>query len=147
MRGSRCYRAVMAQYDYDPDLSVDAPVHVRALERLAPETLAVFPEGVMINWLTRVPNPTPYVNFMPPELILFGEDAWLAAFRANPPDVVLIVHKDTSEYGAQFFGRDYARELAAWIGQTYQPQKLLGDEPLLPDSRWGIRVLVRRRAP
>ena len=37
------------------------------------QTLLVMPEGVMINYLARRRNPTPYINFMPPELVMFGE--------------------------------------------------------------------------
>jgi len=34
----------------------------------AHDTLAVFPEGVMLNYLARRVNPTPYITLMPPEL-------------------------------------------------------------------------------
>ena len=86
-----------------------------------------------------------HMNFMPPELLLFGEDAWLDAFRASPPDVILVVHKDTSEYGPRFFGRDYAQDLAAWIGANYASVKLLGVEPLVEGTRYGVRVRVPKR--
>jgi hypothetical protein len=114
-------------------------------QRAAPgETLAVFPEGVMLNWLARRANPTPYVNFMPPELLLFGERRIAAAFRARPPDWVLLVHKDTSEYGYPFFGPDYGRELATWIQESYEPVNLHGQPPLQPNTIFGIQLLKRR---
>lgn len=111
----------------------------------APRTLAVFPEGVTLNYLARLENPTPFINFMPPEIVLFGEERMLAAFRANPPDVVVITHKDTSEYGYRFFGVDYARELGAWLRAEYQAVQVFGDPPLQPNSRFGAAVLVRKR--
>jgi hypothetical protein len=107
-------------------------------------TLAVFPEGAMLNYLARLENPTPYINFMPPEIVLFGEGRILAAFKEAPPDVVLITHKSTAEYGATFFGVDYARELGAWLQQEYQAVQVFGDLPLQPQSRFGVAVLVRR---
>jgi hypothetical protein len=107
-------------------------------------TLAVFPEGAMLNYLARLENPTPYINFMPPEIVLFGEARILAAFKEAPPDVVLITHKSTAEYGAAFFGVDYARELGAWLRQEYQAVQVFGDPPLQPQSRFGVAVLVRR---
>jgi len=114
-------------------------------QRAAPgETLAVFPEGVMLNWLSRRINPTPYVNFMPPELLLFGEQRIAAAFRAHPPDWVLLVHKDTSEYGYPFFGPDYGRELATWIQESYEPVSLQGQPPLQPGTIFGIQLMKRR---
>jgi hypothetical protein len=84
---------------------------------------------------------------MPPELLLFGEQAWLDAFRAAPPDVVLFVHKDTSEYGYPLFGTDYAVELADWVRATYRPVGLLGQEPLQPGTTYGVRMFARGKAP
>jgi hypothetical protein len=109
-------------------------------------SLAVFPEGVMLNYLARLDNPTPYFNFMPPEIVLFGEARTLAAFRAHPPDLVLLAHKDTTEYGARWFGRNYATELGSWLQAEYQEIQRFGDPPLQPGSRAGIAVLVRRSA-
>jgi hypothetical protein len=88
-------------------------------------TLAVLPEGVMINYLARVPNPTPYLNFMPPEALLFGDAAWKGAFEANPPDLIVIVPKDVSEYGMGQFGSGYGRELAAWVSAGYERSAVL----------------------
>jgi hypothetical protein len=117
-------------------------------ERLGPEdTLIVLPEGVMINYLARRVNPTPHVNFMPPELIIFGEAAILASFRENPPDYVLLVHKETSEYGFRFFGRGYGRRLFAWVKVHYRPVRLFGEPPLRMGTRFGIQILQRQDAP
>jgi len=109
--------------------------------RVSPDaTLAVLPEGVMINYLARRINPTPYVNFMPPELTVFGEERMLAAFQARPPDYVVLVHKDTSEYGPRFFGRDYGQRLYQWIRENYHPISLIGAQPLQTDQ-FGILLL------
>jgi hypothetical protein len=115
--------------------------------------LAVFPEGVSINYLARLENPTPYVNFMPPELVLFGEPAIVDAFREHPPMVVMLTHKSTAEYGFPWFGRDYGQQLFAWLRENYRPVELFGDPPLgllLPGETppaqpvgFGIRVFVR----
>jgi len=106
-------------------------------------TLAVLPEGVTLNYLARVRNPTPYYNFMPPEMVLFEEGRIVEAFRASPPDVVLLVHKDTSEYGVRFFGRHYARRLGGWLRESYREVARFGDAPLRAGSRFGIDALER----
>ena len=54
---------------------------VHYLEESGVETALVVPEGVMINYLARTPNPTPFLNFMPPEAIIFGDSAWADAVR------------------------------------------------------------------
>jgi hypothetical protein len=58
---------------------------------------------------------------------------------------VLLVHKSTAEYGLPWFGKDYGQGIAAWLRERYRPGPLLGDEPLMPGSRFGIRVLERAR--
>jgi hypothetical protein len=84
-------------------------------------SLMVLPEGVMLNYLSRRINPTPYINFMPPELSIFGERNILTAMQENPPDFVLLVPKDTSEYGVAPFGVDpnYGMEITEWVKQEY----------------------------
>ena len=89
----------------------------RLLDRVARElpadgTLLVLPEGVTVNYLARRRSPTPYVNFMPPELLMYGEDAIVAALEADPPDLVALVHKSTAEYGLPLFGTHYGRRVA-----------------------------------
>jgi len=114
------------------------------------DTLAVLPEGVMLNYLARRENPTGHINFMPPEMIIFGEAAILADFRENPPSLIALTHKDTREYGVGFFGEGYGRQLYAWVRRNYEPVELFGDPPLQARSRFGIQLLTLRdseRAP
>ena len=106
----------------------------------ANETFVAMPQGVMLNYLSRRINPTPYFNFLPLELTLFGEDRALEALQAKPPDFVFLIHKDTSECGPRFFGRDYANQLMAWVQSHYDRVDLIGSEPFV-DNRVGIAVM------
>lgn len=106
-------------------------------------TVLVVPEGIMINYLARSENPTPFINFMPPEMILFGEPNMLAALDRRPPDLVVVTHKPTREYGLPWFGRSYATDLGAWLRGRYHLVQLYGDPPLQPASRFGIAILAR----
>ena len=109
------------------------------------ETLAVLPEGVMINYLTKRPNPTPVVNLMPPEMLMFGEDRILREFQASPPTYLVLVHKNTMEYGFRFFGRDYGQSIAQWFDQNYHPEYLIGAKPFL-STRFGILIEKMRNS-
>jgi hypothetical protein len=109
-------------------------------------TLAVLPEGAMINYLARRSNSTPYVNLMPPEVIIFGEGRVLREFKSRPPDFVLLCHKDTTEYGLPLFGHDYGQSLAAWVHENYDELVLIGDRPLEDPQRFGMLLLRRRNA-
>lgn len=108
-------------------------------------TLAVLPEGVMLNYLTRRVNPTPYINFMPPEFLIFGEAAMLDALERTTPDWIALVHKDTREYGVRFFGRDFGRSIFAWIQRAYEPVEKLGGRPFAPETPFGVQLLRRKR--
>ncbi len=112
----------------------------------APEgaTVAVLPEGAMINYLLRRRNPTPYAHLMPPEMAAFGEESVVAAYAASPPDYVVLVHKDTREYGTGLLGRGYGERLFRWVTEHYEPSLLVGRVPLRVPEEFGILVLTRR---
>ena len=107
------------------------------------QTLAVLPEGAMMNFLAKRRNPTPFTNLMPVEFKLFGEAAIVRAYSENPPDFIVLAHKDTSEYGYQFFATDYAKPFAAWLAQHYRVVRIYGAEPL-KSSRFGLALLELR---
>lgn len=109
------------------------------------QTLAVLPEGAMFNYLLRLRNPTGYtqiVAMLPAGAGAFGQDAIERSFAEHPPDFILLVHKDTSEFGFRFFGRDYAQDLFRWIQREYEPVATWWAVPL-QDDRFGVRLLRR----
>jgi len=110
------------------------------------ETLAVMPAGVMINYLVRRPNPTLYLYFMPSDVILHGETAMLDAPETSPPDFVVLVHKDTSEFGYRFLGRQYGMFMGLWIREDYEEVVLIGAPPLVGDE-FGMSLLRRIGPP
>jgi hypothetical protein len=110
-------------------------------------TLLVMPEGVVVNYLTRRRNPTRHLNFVPPEVEVFGEGRILADLRAAPADYVVLVHRDTREYRLPLFGIDYGRRLRDWVSDAYEIQARVGAAPLRPDrlddGRTGFEVWKR----
>jgi hypothetical protein len=120
-------------------------VLVRLAALPADATVLVLPEGVMLNYLARQRSPTRFITFLPPELVLFGEQRIVDALTADPPTAVVLVHKDTREYGYPLFGRDYGQKIMNWVRERYEPSgPPIGDEPLAPGSRFGIWVWEAR---
>jgi len=105
------------------------------------KTLAVMPDAAMINFLARRRNPTPYSTYGPTEVSIYGEDIILASLESQPPDFILLVHKDTSEYGFRFFGTDYAAKIGKWIATHYKSVKPFGAPPF-QDQRFGMLLLA-----
>lgn len=122
--------------------AVNAALDWLATNAAPEETLAVLPEGAMINYLARRPGSTPLVNLMPPELLMFGEETILQQLRDRPPDLVALVHKNTTEYGVPFFGQHYAVQIGRWLEDHYTPVHLIGAPPF-QGRRFGILMLRR----
>jgi hypothetical protein len=112
-------------------------------------SVLVLPEGALLNYLTRRRSPTRYFSLMPPELAMFGEDAVGRALAAQPPDFVVLLHRDTVEYGLPNFGTDYARSIYAWVRANYRPAQLWsvvpGQKPFEPGTAFAVAVLERKQ--
>lgn len=114
-----------------------------ATRTAAGATVTVMPEGVMLNYLTRRKNPTRHVNFMPPEVAMFGEERILHDVQRNPPDFVVLMHRPSIEYGLPLFGKDYAGTIYRWVREHYTVVERIGDEPLQRVDRHGALILER----
>jgi hypothetical protein len=112
---------------------------------MAPDaTFTAVPEGIMLNYLTRRRSPVSFTTFMTVDFLAWGEDEALRELEAAPPDYIVIVHKDTREFGVGFFGRDprYGKLVMDWIVANYRPVARFGAEPLVTDA-FGIKILAR----
>jgi hypothetical protein len=143
--GSGGDRIVTYNPKIDPTGAAMAAAAAWIETRTAPtNTLAVLPEGVMLNYLTRRDNPTPYAVFAF-EVWAFGEQTMLAAYEKNPPDYIALIQRDSSEYGVAYFGQQkgYGLDVMQWVGRNYEPAELIGSEPF-QSSAFGIKILKRR---
>lgn len=115
---------------------------VRALEeKAAPgDTVAVLPEGVMLNYLTRKRSPIRFINFMPPELIMFREDVILDSLVGAPPEFVVVVSRPLREYGYVGFGVDFMVSTAEWIAANYVPVATIEGSA----GKFGVELRQRR---
>jgi hypothetical protein len=109
-------------------------------------TLAVVPEGVMINVLARRRNPIACINLMPPELATLGESNVLASLDKTPPDVMVVDLDRISQQGLRFRNETYARSIATWILSHYQLVARFESPPSDP-MRLRLGVLRYRSGP
>ena len=100
------------------------------------------PEGIMLNYLTRRPSPSKYLNLMLPEMEYYQENLILQDLKSASPEYILIVHKDTSEYGYNYFGKSshYGKAIMDWVLQEYNEVALFGKEPM-KNYYFGIKIL------
>ncbi len=107
-------------------------------------TVAVLPAGVMLNYMLRRSNPTPYMRWNPPELAVFGQTNMNRAVEEAKPDYIVVLGVDTTEFGVHFFGdtESFGRELMEWINRFYHPVCLLGHN-WEKDGEFGIEIMQR----
>jgi hypothetical protein len=127
-----------------------APAEKEALDVIGNLTapgdgVVVIPEGAMINYLSRRRNPTPYLNFLPPEMSYYGESTMLGSMKATCPECIVLVRRNIKEFGETNFGATprYGKQMLDWINQEYVTVKLIGDEPFENDGM-GIKIMKRR---
>ncbi len=114
------------------------------LEQERPDaTLAAYPDGAMLNYLSKRRNPSGQTLAVPTALALIGEDRVIRDLAGAPPDLIAIVHKDTSDEGARAFATDYAVDLGRWIQDNYREVIVFG-EPPHKGAGFGIAILERR---
>lgn len=135
---------------YYPELDGRTAVLANMLEYCkkhipAGATLACMPEGIMVNYLLRRENPVPAVAFGYGEQNLWGEENLIGFLQKRPPDFILLIHRDHSEFGVNFFGLDpqNGQKIMQWIRSAYQPVHLVGNEPFQPNG-WGMLLLKRK---
>lgn len=104
------------------------------------ETLLCVPEGIMLNYLAERRSPSRFTNFMPTEVLLFGEAAILSDLRQNSPDWIIIAPKNTDEWGVRF-GQGFLDQTILWIENNYD--KVATIQGPMTDYRM---IVLRRRA-
>ncbi len=132
---------------YSPNISSPNLVTAEALRwidaNLPPQaTFVAMPEGIMLNYLTRHATTMPVINLMMTEMIAFGESSMVASLDRHPPDYVLLVDKNTSEFGVGEFGSDpnYGEHIMHWVDAHYDTVTVLGNEPLRGRG-FGIKIM------
>jgi len=94
-------------------IQTNTPVHC---------TLAVLPDGAMLNYLTRRENPTGYLRWNPAESAVYGQEKMKGAFVRAAPDYIILIDYNISQFGTRPFGQDPrdGLELKRWIDAHYR---------------------------
>jgi hypothetical protein len=104
------------------------------------QTLLVLPEGLMINYLTRLRSPLAPVFFYS----VFtgdGREALLVdELQRHPPDFVVVISRDLKEFGINRYGEAPGRGelLLRWVSANYRILKTVGGDPLDVQQRGAI---------
>jgi hypothetical protein len=117
----------------------------RIKETISPnDNFTPIPEGLIINYLMRRPSPFNLDNITPGELTSFGEAAILDSLIKAHPKFILLIHRESKEFGVGFFGSDIrnGKMIMDWIKSHYTPVWQILNEPF-KDDRFGMKMLKR----
>ncbi|HVU15623.1 MAG TPA: hypothetical protein VHD32_01765 [Candidatus Didemnitutus sp.] len=116
-----------------------------AHEKKPGQTLIVLPEGIMINYLARMPSPVAPFFFFSSATRGDRETALVQKLAARPPDWVAIISRDLREFGLKRYGQgsDPGAQILGWVRPNYETAVELGGDPLDPDDRGGV-ILSRK---
>jgi len=136
-------------YAFSPQIEptgaiVNAVSH--ALREKSPDqTLLVVPEGLMINYLARLPSPVAPFFYFSSATADGREDQIVKDLEGRPPDWVVIISRDLREYGIQRYGEqpDEGQQILRWIGENYETAASIGGDPL--DYRQRGALILRRK--
>ncbi len=129
----------------NPDSVARLEAFARAVREDDPtgKTLAVFPEGEILNAMTGRPNPIRHKLYIPGYLTEGNEPQVLAELERSPPDAVVVLYRPTSEYGPGGFASSYGRRIRRWIEANYDVRPI--DPRPGRAARW--EVIAVRRSP
>jgi len=135
-------------YAYSPEIDPTGEIVNAvslALQEAPPhQTLLVLPEGVMINYLARRPNPIAPVIYY--SMATEGrEDRIVEDLERHPPDWVVIISRSIREFGIERYGEqpDEGQQILSWVKKNYKTVASEGGDPL-DDSQHGVVMLTRK---
>jgi Dolichyl-phosphate-mannose-protein mannosyltransferase len=88
--------------------------------------VTILPEAAMLYALTGTEAPSRWYTLLPGYLTPAGENAYIAELNRAAPAYILLTARNSSEYGAAYFGIDYDQKIYQWIQSNYSIAGQLG---------------------
>jgi hypothetical protein len=107
-------------------------------------SLLVLPEGLMVNYLTRLPSPLAPIYYFSVYTEHGREAKLVDELRRQPPDLVVVISRDLRENGINRYGESIGKGqlLVQWVNANYTVILRIGGDPL--DFRQAGAVVLRK---
>jgi dolichyl-phosphate-mannose-protein mannosyltransferase len=134
--------------DYDRDFNNRGEIMNLALNyidnNLQPETtFATFPDGIILNYLSRRKNSIADITLNPGVWVLVGDDAVLERLKKASPAYIVYMDREFPYFGLNKFGKDFAQKIDGWIKNHYTVQAQFGATPFSGEG-FGIQILRKK---
>jgi len=100
------------------------------------DKIVVFPEGAMVNFLTKRDSDNFFTSLIPLYVETFGEDEIINHFKGTKPDYIVFNNWNTKDYYFKYICEDYAQAFCSFVVQNYSQVKLIDN---------GFRYLIFKR--
>ncbi len=88
-------------------------------------TVLVFPEGMMINFLTGMKSDGFYNSLLPLYIETFNEQTIIDHYTFNKPEYIILNNLDMRDYYFRFICQDYALGFCEFIQRNYTLDKTI----------------------
>ncbi len=137
---------------YDPWLGMEGPVIDATLKKInetikPDENFLVIPEGILLNYLTRRENPSPYTSFLLGDLVMHHEEKMVERLSRRLPDYVILVDRGVGEWGFRKFGVDTGSKISGWVIKNYVPVYSIGNIPFQSSRLCNGVIIAKRGTP
>lgn len=135
--------------DYDRDFNNRGEVMNLALGYIEKNfnreaTFATFPDGVMLNYLSRRKSSIADITLNPGVWILVGDEAVLERLEQSPPAYIVNMDREFPYFGLNKFGVDFAQRIDQWVKSHYSLEVQIGATPF-EGKGFGIQILKRNQ--
>jgi len=100
------------------------------------DTIVIFPEGLLINFLTDRKSDNYYNSLIPLYVETFGEDDIIEHFKKTKPEYIIFNSWNNEEYYFKYICNDYALSFCDFVAKNYTKEKLIDE---------GFRYLIFKR--
>ena len=98
------------------------------------DKLVVFPEGAGLNFFSQRENPLKIYFFLPQVIKLLGQERIISWLIQHEVDYIIILQRETPEYGYPCFGIHYGQKISLWIYDKYSVVEQFGPAPFTSDE-------------
>lgn len=91
------------------------------------DKVVVFPEGMIINFLSHRQSDGFYNSLLPLYVETFGEDKIVEHFHANKPEMIILNNLNMRDYGFEYICKDYALDFCGFVQKNYELVNIIDD--------------------
>lgn len=92
------------------------------------DTVAIFPDGAMINFLTDRPSDNFYLSLIPVCFETFGNETIIKHFQKTKPEYIIFVKWNKYDHPFLDICQDYAQNFCKYVASSYKKEKVIGSD-------------------